>query len=156
MKWFLLFHINQIPFLKEQGLIPGIDRFVKEGLSYLRMASLSCGIQVWLARSDDHRTWINIQDEPVLNKGPEKYDFRMLAANQVVKYKDRYYMYYHGLHQVETWTSDVAMSKDLIHWVKYPMNPIVQGDHSSPILVLTSGKYRLYTMHPSICLYFSK
>lgn len=115
---------------------------------------------IWLARSDDHINWTNIQDEPVLNIGPEKYDFRMLAANQVVKYKDRYYMYYHGLpvidpaNPAETWTSNVAMSADLIHWVKYPGNPIVPGNHSSPILVSVEGKYRLYTMCPSVCLYY--
>ena len=117
---------------------------------------------IWIARSDDHKNWTNIQDEPVLNKGPEKYDFRMLAANQVVKYKGRYYMYYHGLPVIDPaysdnlWTSNVAMSTDLIHWVKYPLNPIVSGDHSSPILVNVGGKYRLYTMHPSVWLYYSK
>ena len=117
---------------------------------------------IWLARSDDHINWTNIQDEPVLNKGPGKYDFGMLAANQVVKYKDRYYMYYHGLqvrdtaNPAEIWTSNVAMSTDLIHWVKFTGNPIVPGDHSSPILVSAEGKYRLYTMHPSVCLYYSK
>ena len=117
---------------------------------------------IWLAKSDDHRSWINIQDEPVLNRGPEKYDFKMLAANQVVKYKDMYYMYYHGLSEGDQsdsaiiWTSNVARSADLIHWIKYPRNPIVPGDHSSPIMVFDGVKYRLYTMHPSVWLYYSK
>jgi len=117
---------------------------------------------IWLAKSDDHRSWINIQDEPVLNRGPEKYDFIMLAANQVVKYNDMYYMYYHGLSKEDhpdstgIWTSNVAKSADLIHWIKYPGNPIVPGDHSSPILVFDGTKYRLYTMHPAVWLYFSK
>ncbi len=119
---------------------------------------------VWIAESGDHKTWKNIQDEPVLNPGPEKYDAGMIASNQVVKYKNRYYIYYHGLmvndpgspSTPEIWTSDVAMSTDLIHWIKYPENPIVEGDHSSPILVSDGSKYRLYTMHPSVYLYFSK
>lgn len=117
---------------------------------------------IWLAKSDDHRSWINIQDEPVLNRGPEKYDSTMLAANQVVKYKGMYYMYYHALSKEEKsdsaniWTSNVAMSDDLIHWIKYPGNPIVPGDHSSPIMVFDGEKYRLYTMHPSVWLYYSK
>jgi beta-1,2-mannobiose phosphorylase / 1,2-beta-oligomannan phosphorylase len=119
---------------------------------------------VWLATSNDHKNWKNIQDEPVLKKGPEKYDARMIASNQVVKYKNRYYIYYHGLPErvkgnpssPEGWTSNVAMSTDLIHWIKYPMNPIVAGDHSSPVLVFDGKKYRLYTMHPAVCLYFSK
>lgn len=134
--------------------------FIENGQWYLFYERNDEGI--WLARSDDHRNWINIQDEPVLKRGPEKYDFRMLAANQVVKYNDLYYMFYHGLSK-ETqsdsegiWTSNVAMSADLIHWIKYPLNPFVPGDHSSPILVFDGVKYRLYTMHPSVCLYYSK
>ena len=117
---------------------------------------------IWLAKSDDHRSWINIKDEPVLQRGPEKYDSTMLAANQVVKYKGRYYMYYHALAKEEKsdsaniWTSNVAVSDDLIHWIKYPGNPIVPGDHSSPILVFDGEKYRLYTMHPAVWLYFPK
>jgi predicted GH43/DUF377 family glycosyl hydrolase len=117
---------------------------------------------IWLAKSDDHRSWINIKDEPVLQRGPEKYDSTMLAANQVVKYKGRYYMYYHALAKEEKsdsaniWTSNVAVSDDLIHWIKYPGNPIVLGDHSSPILVFDGEKYRLYTMHPAVWLYFPK
>jgi predicted GH43/DUF377 family glycosyl hydrolase len=117
---------------------------------------------IWIAKSDDHLNWINIQDEPVLKRGPEKYDVVMLASNQVYKFKDRYYMFYHGLSEDDKsgsagiWTSNVAMSADLIHWVKYPGNPIIQGDHSSPVMVYDGKKYMLYTMHPSICLYYTK
>lgn len=110
---------------------------------------------VWISESNDHKTWKNIQDEPVIKTGPRKFDYRV-ASNQVVKYKNRYYMYYHSISEDSTlFTSSVAMSKDLIHWVKYPKNPIVEGDHSSPIMVFSENKYRLYTMHPSVCLYFS-
>ena len=42
---------------------------------------------VWLASSKDLRVWTNVQDEPVLNKGPEAYDKFGLALNQVIKYK---------------------------------------------------------------------
>ena len=51
---------------------------------------------IWLAKSDDKLTWTNVQDEPVLRPGPDEYDFGAVAANQIIKYKDRYYMYYHG------------------------------------------------------------
>jgi predicted GH43/DUF377 family glycosyl hydrolase len=133
---------------------------IENGKWYLFYERMDEGI--WIATSTDHRSWINIQDEPVLNKGPENYDLKMVAANQVFKYKDRYYMYYHGLSGDDRpgapglWTSSVAASADLIYWVKYPGNPIVSGDHSSPILVFDGRKYRLYTMHPAVCLYFSK
>jgi beta-1,2-mannobiose phosphorylase / 1,2-beta-oligomannan phosphorylase len=119
---------------------------------------------IWLATSTDHITWTNVQDEPVLTKGPGTYDSGAVASNQVVKYKGKYYMYYHGSSDAgwnvpgnsAIWTSNVAMSSDLIHWVKYSKNPIVEGDHSSPILVPDGDKFRLYTMHDKIWLYNPK
>ncbi len=115
---------------------------------------------IWLAESNDHKIWINVRDEPVIKTGPEKYDSGAVAANQVVKYKGRYYIYYHAssasMASSTAWTSNVAMSTDLIHWIKYPNNPIVEGDHSSPILVFDGKVYRLYTMHAQVFLYFSK
>jgi predicted GH43/DUF377 family glycosyl hydrolase len=115
---------------------------------------------IWLAKSNDHRNWINVQDEPVIVTGPEKYDLGAVAANQVVKYKNRYYIYYHAsaepMESSTMWTSNVAMSSDLIHWLKYPKNPIVEGDHSSPIMVFDGKQDRLYTMHPEVFLYLSK
>ncbi|MFN2396656.1 MAG: hypothetical protein ABR597_13320, partial [Bacteroidales bacterium] len=117
---------------------------------------------IWLATSEDKITWTNIQDEPVLEMGPEEYDAGAVAANQVVKYEGRYYIYYHGStnpnwanpDENALWTSSVAMSTDLIHWKKYPGNPIVEGDHSSPILVFDGEKHNLYTMHDIVWLYF--
>lgn len=114
---------------------------------------------IWLAQSKDHQNWTNVQDEPVLAKGPAKYDAGAVAANQVVKYNGKYYIYYHAsadpMMSSTAWSSNVAMSTDLVHWVKYPNNPIVQGDHSSPITVWDGTSYRLYTMHPEVFLYFS-
>jgi sucrose-6-phosphate hydrolase SacC (GH32 family) len=119
---------------------------------------------IWLATSSDRRTWKNVRDEPVLKKGPGEYDSGALAANQVIKYKGKYYMYYHGSSNAgwatpgaaSIWTSNVAASSDLLHWVKYPANPIVAGDHSSPILVPEGSKFRLYTMHNEVWLFNPK
>lgn len=115
---------------------------------------------IWLAESGDHINWTNVQDAPVIKKGPGKYDAGAVAANQVVKYEGRYYLYYHAsskpMESAAEWTSNVAMSTDLIHWVKYNKNPIVEGDHSSPILVYNGKDYKLYTMHSQVWLYFSK
>lgn len=111
---------------------------------------------IWLATSTDLKTWTNVQDEPVLERGPDDYDKEMIALDQVIKHGDIYYAYYHGLvpdTKPDEWTSAVAASTDLIHWEKYPNNPIVRGDKSSPVLVQTSEGYRLYTMHPAVCLY---
>jgi predicted GH43/DUF377 family glycosyl hydrolase len=119
---------------------------------------------IWLATSVDKITWTNIQDEPVIKMGPEKYDEGAVAANQIVKFRDRYFIYYHGStnpnwadpNENALWTSNVAMSTDLIHWKKYPGNPLVEGDTSSPILVYDGEQYRLYTMHDKVGLYFPK
>ncbi len=115
---------------------------------------------IWLATSIDHRNWTNIQDEPVIRTGPDKYDMEAIAANQVIRYKGKYYLYYHAsatpMLTSTGWTSNIAMSTDLIHWTKYPKNPIVQGDHSSPITVFDGQEYRLYTMHNEVFLYFPK
>jgi beta-1,2-mannobiose phosphorylase / 1,2-beta-oligomannan phosphorylase len=116
---------------------------------------------VWLATSDDQLTWINVQDEPVLMKGPETYDSGAVASNQIVKFNGKYYMYYHGTTDsnwsspdaTSIWTSNVAISSDLINWIKYPANPIVEGDHSSPVLVYNGSNFRLYTMHDKVCLF---
>ncbi len=117
---------------------------------------------IWLATSTDHKVWTNVQDDPVIKEGPGKYDSKGLAVNQIIKYKGRYYAYYHGTDFADwlndeaesTWSSNVAMSEDLIHWIKYPKNPIIDDNHSSPILVYDGKQYRLYTMHAAVWLYF--
>jgi predicted GH43/DUF377 family glycosyl hydrolase len=113
-------------------------------------------VAIWLAASKDLKTWTNVQDEPVLKCGPQSYDKKMIAMDQIVKYNGVYYAYYHGLvpnTKPADWTSAVAASKDLIHWEKYSGNPIVRGDKSSPVLVRDGTGCRLYTMHPAVCLY---
>jgi len=92
----------------------------------------------------------------VLSMGPEEYDKFAVAMNQVVKYNGLYYGYYHASAYKDwhEWSTNVAVSKDLIHWKKYPGNPIVGNNKSSGILVHDGKKYRLYTMHPEVNVYF--
>jgi len=114
---------------------------------------------IWLATSKDLKVWTNVQDDPVIECGPQAYDKKMIALDQVIKYAEVYYAYYHGLEpntSPDEWTSAIAASTDLVHWEKYPGNPIIRGDKSSPVLVHTDKGYRLYTMHPSLCLYFQQ
>jgi hypothetical protein len=111
---------------------------------------------IWLATSKDCKVWTNVQDEPVLNRGPEQYDKYAVAMDQVIKYKGLYYGYYHAsaFEDWRKWSSDVAVSRDLIHWTKYADNPIVANDKSSPVLVNDGTQYRLYTMHPEVNVYY--
>lgn len=110
---------------------------------------------VWLARSKDMKVWTNVQDEPVLTMGPDAYDLHAVAVNQVVKRNGYYYAFYHAnAHKPwKDWSTCVARSRDLIHWQKYPGNPIVKNNCSSAILVTTPHGDRLYTMHPEVRAY---
>ena len=110
---------------------------------------------IWLAQSKDLRIWTNKQDEPVIKMGPEKYDQFAVAMDQIIKYKGRYYGYYHATEFKDwhEWTSCIAMSEDLIHWEKFRGNPILRENKSSPVLVFDGEKYVLYTMHPSVCVH---
>lgn len=115
---------------------------------------------IWLATSEDKLNWKNVQDEPVLKPGPEKFDLGAVAANQVIKYNDRYYMFYHANAdpmwntKPTPWSSNIAVSDDLVHWKKFSGNPITEGDHSSPVTVFDGKRFRLYTMHPEAWMYY--
>jgi sucrose-6-phosphate hydrolase SacC (GH32 family) len=107
---------------------------------------------IWLATSRDMKTWVNVSDDPVIALGPEKYDSGGVALNQIVKRGDYYYAFYHAAAERpwKEWTSNVARSRDLVHWEKYPGNPIIKDNCSSPVLVTTPRGDRLYTMHPNV------
>ena len=110
---------------------------------------------VWLATSKDLKIWTHVQDEPVLNCGPEKYDQFAVAFNQVIKHNGLYYAYYHAsaFKDWREWSTNIAVSKDFVHWRKYPGNPILKENTSSGMVVNDGEKYRLYTMHPEVRVY---
>lgn len=114
---------------------------------------------VWLAQSKDLKTFTNVQDEPVLRPGPEKCDQRLIALNQIIKYKGRYYACYHGSpgqSKPVVWSSNLAVSTDLIHWKKFPGNPLrpLMENRSSNLLIDDGKQFRLYTMHEAVWVYF--
>lgn len=127
---------------------------IENGIWYLFYEREDRG--VWLATSNDQKKWVNVQDQPVLSMGSETYDQFGIAMNQVIKYKGKYYGYYHGtgFKDWHEWSTNVAVSYDLIHWKKYGGNPIVQNNQSSGILVNDGNQFRLYTMHRMVNLYF--
>ncbi len=113
---------------------------------------------IWLATSKDMKVWKNISDDPVLTLGPEEYDRRQIAVNQILKYGGRYYAYYHGSgnERPQLWSTNVAVSKDLVHWTKYKDNPLlpITDNKSSGILVDDGKQFRLYTMHDKVEVHF--
>lgn len=126
----------------------------ENGLWYLFYERNDQGI--WLATSEDLREWSNVQDDPVIVMGPETYDQFGLAVNQIIKYNGLYYAYYHGTAYEDwrEWTTNVAVSDDLIQWQKYENNPIMKENKSSGILVHDGEQYRLYTMHDEVAVHF--
>lgn len=114
---------------------------------------------VWLATSRDLKVWRNVQDEPVLTPGPGAYDKDLIALNQIIKHKGRYYAYYHGMAKSGPmkgkWSTAVATSTDLRQWEKYPGNPLLPtlANKSSGIAVPDGDRFRLYTMHPEVNLH---
>ena len=130
--------------------------FFENGIWYLFYEREDLGI--WLALSTDLKVWTNKQDEPVIKMGPEQYDQFAVAVDQIVRYKGRYYAYYHAseFKDWHDWSSCVAISDDLVNWKKFAGNPIMKDNKSSPILVFDGEKYRLYTMHPEVCVHFPK
>ncbi len=113
---------------------------------------------VWLATSKNMQVWTNVQDDPVLALGTEGYDSQMIALNQIIKYQGRYFAYYHGSGSKEKprlWSPAIASSTDLIHWTKYPKNPLrpAKEDRSSGIVVPEGEGFRFYTMHGRVDLF---
>jgi sucrose-6-phosphate hydrolase SacC (GH32 family) len=111
---------------------------------------------IWLATSKDLKVFTNVQDEPVLSPGPDEYDRDQVAFNQIIRHRGRYYAYYHGNKKTgpnaKNWSTAIATSTDLVRWEKYAGNPLrpIEENKSSGILIPFEGKFRLYTMHPSV------
>jgi beta-1,2-mannobiose phosphorylase / 1,2-beta-oligomannan phosphorylase len=118
---------------------------------------------VWLATTTDplKQPWIKVQDDPVLPMGPGRYDKEMIAVDQILRHRGAYYAIFHGSgtdrdeSMQRTWTTNIARSVDLVHWTKYPGNPIVPGDRSSGMVVPVAGGFRLYTMHDHVDVFES-
>lgn len=118
---------------------------------------------VYVATSKDLRVWTNRQDEPCLQRGPEDYDQHAVAFDQIIKFGERYYAYYHAsaLPKWGEWSTCIATSTNLVDWVKYPHNPIIkvqpQRPGASSGMVVHDGKgWRLYTTHPDVRIHFSE
>jgi hypothetical protein len=129
----------------------------EDGQWYLFYERMDLGI--WLAKSMDMKVWTHVQDDPVMKPGPDDYDKDLIALNQVIKHKGRFYAYYHGCAKMGSkarlWSTAIATSSDLVHWEKYGANPLqpVDDNKSSGIVVHDGEKFRLYTMHPAVYLH---
>lgn len=129
--------------------------FFNNGLWYLFYERGDRG--VWLATSKDRKVWTNVQEDPVIKLGPGAYDRYAIALNQVIKINNQYYAVYHANADPQwrgDWRMCLAVSDDLVHWKKFPGNPILEGDFSSGQLVPDGNGFRLYTPHPQLRLFY--
>ena len=113
---------------------------------------------IWLARSTDMKTWTNVADEPLILPGPEQFDARMIAMNQVVRIGETYVAVLHGTGSPEKprqWCTYLATSPDLMHWTKDARGPLrpISENKSSGQLVHDGDQWRLYTMHDKVDLH---
>jgi beta-xylosidase len=120
-------------------------------------------LAIFAATSKDLKTWTNVTDEPVIKRGPEGYDRHAVAVDQIIKHKGRYYAYYHAsaFPNWDPWTTCIAMSEDLVHWKKYPGNPVLPPNPTLPgansaIVIHDGTGFRLYTMNPDVRVYFPR
>lgn len=116
---------------------------------------------IWLAKSTDLKVWTNVRDTPVLQPGPDLFDRDLIAMNQILKHKDRYYAVIHGAANTQTpalWATGLAMSDDLIQWTKCPGNPLrpISENKSSGLLIPHGNGFRLYTMHDKVVVHESR
>jgi len=116
---------------------------------------------VWLATSQDMKVWTNEQDEPVMLPGPAEHEKDMIAFNQIIQRGKQYFVYYHGaatLPKPSIWSTNIAVSDDLLHWTKFAGNPLTLDNTSSGIVVEAGSaehpELRLYTMHDKVRVHY--
>jgi predicted GH43/DUF377 family glycosyl hydrolase len=82
--------------------------------------------RIGLARSKDGVHW-NREDSPVLPPGPRgSWDERGVADPYVVRFADRFYMYYLGQDRSRRQRLGLAMSDDGFRWHKLRTNPVLE------------------------------
>jgi predicted GH43/DUF377 family glycosyl hydrolase len=117
---------------------------------------------IWVAESKDLKTWLHVQDEPIMKPGPDEPDHDLIALNQIIRHDGKFFAIYHGTKSTgplaRKWSTCLATSSDLLHWQKYPKNPLLPTElnQSSGLLVPMPKGFRLYTMHPEVYVYQSE
>ena len=112
-----------------------------------------------LATSSDMVHWTKYPGNPIFAMGETgSWDDYHVRPNTVARVGDWYYMFYEGAHPDNRWSFwpdqvGMARSKDLIHWERYPYNPILPlpaGKHFGnianiqPAAVVSDGSLHVF------------
>ncbi len=69
----------------------------------------------------------------------------IVVANRDYKYWSYYGLHYYDYKDVaKKGKAGIAWSNDLIHWVKYPGNPIIESNCRWPTVVLVDGVFHMF------------
>ncbi|MDQ0915549.1 hypothetical protein [Paenibacillus sp. V4I5] len=79
--------------------------------------------QTGVARSTDLVQWQRYEQNPILRVSPERWDSGFVSDPCVLQDKDQWVMYFFGYNYKQA-QEGIALSKDLLHWDKYP-DPII-------------------------------
>jgi len=110
--------------------ISDVEVFVKNGEIHLFHLTLPNHDKIAHAVSQDGLTWKELPD--ALHTGdPGSCDDDMLWTMSILRYENHYNMFYTALSKADQGQVQriaLATSEDLIHWKKYPKNPIGEAD----------------------------
>ncbi|KRF06818.1 hypothetical protein ASG89_18380 [Paenibacillus sp. Soil766] len=80
--------------------------------------------QTGVAFSTDLISWQRYEHNPILRVSPERWDSGFVSDPCVLQDKDQWIMYFFGYNYKQA-QEGIALSKDLLHWEKYP-DPIIR------------------------------
>ncbi len=111
----------------------GVEReFVMlNGTNYVMLYSASDGNywNIGLATSTDGITWKSLYDPVLVHGPPGSWDSTGVHTPRVLWNGSYYLMYFTGYNgTVYSRAIGLALSKDLVHWVKYAHNPVLAGE----------------------------
>ena len=98
--------------------------------------------QIGLAFSDDGLRWNPSRENPVLKIGPPgSWESSFVGDARVLQAGEELWMYYIG-HDGRTERIGLATSRDGVHWMKHPLNPILRES--------SEGWDRHHVMQPAV------
>ena len=96
-------------------------------LYYWQRRKVCTGFELFLAISDDGFHFTEYSDEPVLPAGADgAWDSHTVETPRIFKENNLFYMLYCGSDRYDDYPAHagLATSVDLVHWTKYPGNPV--------------------------------